>query len=96
MQRTQFLFEREVVEQARRITSKANLWADLGSRRRLADALRQAERLGLQPRRVHVPCAWRETTELFRIAVWLTTVDPPRRAPRYSTRGPVARTGWRA
>jgi hypothetical protein len=79
MQRTQFLFEHEVVEQARRITSKANLWADLGSRHRLADALRQAEQLGLQPRRVHVPCAWRETAELCRIAVADHGGPPPAR-----------------
>jgi hypothetical protein len=79
-QRTQFLFEHEVVEQARRITSKANLWADLGSRHRLAEALRQAAQLGLQPRRVHVPCAWRETTELCRIAVADHGGPPP---PRY-------------
>ena len=69
MQRTQFLYEHEVVEQARQITSKANIWADLGSRWRLADALRQATRLGLQTRRVPVPCAWRDTVELCGIAV---------------------------
>jgi hypothetical protein len=78
--RTQFLYEHEVMEQARRITSKANLWADLGSRRRLADALRQAEQLGLSARRVHVPCAWRDSTELCEIALADHGGPPPARA----------------
>ena len=35
---------------ARRVSSKGNLWADLASRGRLADVLRQAVALGLRPR----------------------------------------------
>jgi len=77
--RTQFLFEHEVVEQSRRITSKANLWADLGSRRQLAAVLQQAERLGLSARRVTVPCAWRDTTELCDIALADHGGPPPAR-----------------
>jgi hypothetical protein len=78
--RTQFLFEREVVEQARRITSKANLWADLGSRRQLAAALRQAEQMGLHTRRVGVPCAWRDTAEMCELAVADHGGPPPARS----------------
>jgi hypothetical protein len=88
--RTQFLFEHEVVEQSRRITSKANLWADLGSRRQLAAVLQQAERLGLSARRVAVPCAWRDTTELCDIAL-ADHGGPPLPACRYTRRGAQAR-----
>ena len=35
---------------ARRVSSKGNLWADLASRGRLSDVLRQAAALGLRPR----------------------------------------------
>jgi hypothetical protein len=48
-----------VAEAVERITSKANLWADLGSRGRLASMLEQARGLGLRPRRVDVPAEWR-------------------------------------
>jgi hypothetical protein len=78
--RTQFLFEHEVVEQSRRITSKANLWADLGSRRQLAAALQQAEQLGLRTRRVDVPCAWRDTAEMCELAMADHGGPPPARA----------------
>jgi hypothetical protein len=77
--RTQFLFEREVVEQSRRITSKANCWADLGSRRQLAAALQQAERLGLRTRRVEVPSAWRDTAEVCELALADHGGPPPAR-----------------
>jgi hypothetical protein len=38
------------VERAERITSEANLWADMGSRARMQDVLVQARSLGLEPR----------------------------------------------
>ena len=62
--RTAFVFGAGVVESARRITSKANLWADLGSRGRIREVCEAAESFGLSPRRVPVPAAWRELTWL--------------------------------
>ena len=46
--RTEYLFHGEILEESRRITSKANLWADLGSRGQMAAAVRQAAACGLQ------------------------------------------------
>ena len=40
--RTEYLFHGEILEESRLITSKANLWADLGSRGQMAAAVRQA------------------------------------------------------
>ena len=49
-----------MTEATERITSKSNLWADLGSRARFGELRRQAEELGLRVRRVAVPSEWRE------------------------------------
>ena len=57
--RTAWMLESNVAEATERVTSKANLWADLGSRARVGDMLDQAQRLGLAPRRLHVPDDWR-------------------------------------
>jgi hypothetical protein len=66
--RTAFLFESELLEEARRITSKANTWADLGSRGRMAEALRQAAACGLRTREVALASVWRDTSDLCAIA----------------------------
>ena len=58
--RSAWLLHHGVAEAVERITSKANLWADLGSRGRLASMLEQARSLGLRPRRVDVPAEWRD------------------------------------
>jgi len=58
--RVDWLIANRVAEAAERITSKANLWADLGSRGKLAEMLEQAEMLGLSTRRVQIPPGWRE------------------------------------
>ena len=57
--RTAWLFERGIAEKAERVTSKANLWADLGSRSAMGELLRQAARVGLRPRRLATPPYWR-------------------------------------
>ena len=49
-----------VWEACERITSKSNLWADMGSRARVAELMAQASRLGFSTRRVAVPSGWRE------------------------------------
>ena len=61
--RSSWLVDSGRVEAAARITSKANLWADLGSRGRLIDVLRQAAAAGLAPRRVGVSAEWRALGE---------------------------------
>jgi hypothetical protein len=58
--RVDWLIANRVAEAAERITSKANLWADLGSRGKLAEMLEQAKMLGLSTRRVQIPPGWRE------------------------------------
>ena len=65
--RTVWLYERGVVEGVARITSDNNLWADPGSRGRLAEALQQAEALGLRPRRVELPAEWRDTDAMLAV-----------------------------
>ena len=57
--RSAWLLHHGVAEAAERITSKSNLWADLGSRGNLETMLEQARSLGLRPRRVEVPAEWR-------------------------------------
>ena len=59
--------QRGMAEAVRRVTSQANLWADLGSRGELMEVVRQAEALDLVVREVEVPVAWRDT------AAWLLT-----------------------
>ena len=57
--RVAWLLDAGVAEATERITSKANLWADMLSRGAERDVRRQAAALGLRPRRVEVPPAWR-------------------------------------
>ena len=57
--RVAWMLAEGVWEACERITSKSNLWADLGSRARTADVLAQAAALGLSVRRVSVPEEWR-------------------------------------
>ena len=57
--RAEWLLAHGVSEAAERVTSKANLWADMLSRGGVGDVLVQAVALGLRPRRVAVPPAWR-------------------------------------
>jgi len=60
VERVAWLLERDVWEATERITSKANLWADLGSRARMGELMAQADRLQLRIRRVDTPPAWRQ------------------------------------
>ncbi|MDC0525663.1 hypothetical protein OAO87_01595 [bacterium] len=57
--RAAWMAERGVAEAAERVTSAANLWADMLSRGDVAGVLQQAARLGLRARRVDVPADWR-------------------------------------
>ena len=59
VERVAWMLDEGVWEATERITSKANLWADLGSRARVADVMAQAAALGLMVRRVEPPSAWR-------------------------------------
>ena len=64
------MFQGEILEESRRITSKANLWANLGSRGQMAAALQQAAACGLRGARevaVH-PDEWRDTSALCAVA----------------------------
>ena len=56
--RSQWLVESGRLEAAERITSKANRWADLGSRGQLATMIREARSFGLVARRVPLPSGW--------------------------------------
>jgi hypothetical protein len=61
--RTSWMHERGVAEEVRRISSAANLWADIGSRPEkggLAEVERQARALGYDFVRVGVPGGWRD------------------------------------
>ena len=67
--RTEYLFEGEILEESRRITSKANLWADLGSRGQMAAAVQQAAACGLQGATEVTVCkGWRDTAALCALA----------------------------
>ena len=58
-----------ILEKSRRITSKANLWADLGSREQMAAAVQQAAACGLRgTREVAVHPEWRDTSALCAVA----------------------------
>ena len=59
--RSLWLYSHGVVEEVRRVTSSANLWADIGSRPEYGGAdevERQAVALGLRVLRVPVPSGW--------------------------------------
>ena len=58
--RTGWLVSHSMLEWSERITSKANLWADLGSRGRIDEVVRQAQRLGLSCRELYPSAAWRD------------------------------------
>ena len=65
--RTQWLFDRGSVELARRITSAANVWADVGARPELGgvdEVRRQAEAMGFGFVQLAVPQQWRSTHSL--------------------------------
>ena len=65
--RTAWMHERGVIESPRRIASKANVWADVGSRPELGgcEAVREmVEGLGLHYVRLPVPDGWRGTDSL--------------------------------
>ena len=53
-----------ILESAERITSSANLWADMGSRRQVQEAMGQARALDLEVVTVHPPPEWRSTSLL--------------------------------
>ena len=72
--RTEWLYAHGIVEGVARITSRNNLWADMGSRGRIAEVEAQAAQLGLRPRRVAIPPEWRDTAELL-------AVEPPPPSP---------------
>ena len=70
--RSEWLTEHSVLEAAERITSKANLWADLGSRGKMAEVIRQAAALGIvKSRCITPPSLWVSGFE----ADWLTPCD---------------------
>ena len=59
--RSKWMLDRGIVEEVRRITSKANLWADIGSRPERGgweEVARQARRLGFEAVRVPLPEGW--------------------------------------
>ena len=77
--RTEYLFEVEILEESWRITSKANIWADLGSRGQMAAAVRQTAACGLRgTREVAVGQEWRDTSALCALA---RVHDPPAPCP---------------
>lgn len=66
--RVRWMHEEGILEESRRVTSKANVWADVGSRPELG-GMAELERLvaeaGLEFERVGVPAAWRDTSGLL-------------------------------
>ena len=65
--RTAWMRERGILEQARRIPSEANVWADVGSRPEKGGwraVQTMVEGMGLRFVRVHVPSEWRDTSGL--------------------------------
>ena len=64
--RTAWLLEERRAETSLRVTTKRNVWADVGSRAELGggdEMARLAAAAGLRVRRVGVPEGWRELTE---------------------------------
>ena len=62
--RTAWMLRKRVVEASARITTDNNVWADWGSRGRLAELVAAARRMGLRARRVAMPPDWRDTAAL--------------------------------
>ena len=67
--RSSWMLQHGILEASERITSKANLWADLGSREQISEVIRQAAALGFSERRLPLPKGWMEAFE----AEWQTT-----------------------
>jgi hypothetical protein len=88
--RTEYLFHGEILEESRRITSKANLWADLGSRGQMDAATQQATACGLRGAREVAVCPeWHDTSALCAIARVLDRPAP--RSARCESAGAAAR-----
>ena len=67
--RTEWLMQRCMADAVRRVTSQANLWADLGSRGDVEMVLQQAAALGMRTRVLEVPEAWRDTGTWLLLAI---------------------------
>ena len=65
--RATWMLEQGVDEAALRITSKCNLWADMGSRGEQELMARQAVNLGLHVERVQLQPAWRHADYLLQL-----------------------------
>ena len=63
--RCEWLLAARVAESGERVSSKSNLWADLGSRGRTAEVERQARALRLAFELVPAPATWRDTLQLL-------------------------------
>ena len=61
--RSEWMRQRDIFESAERISTHANLWADLGSRSAVTEVERQAEALGLRVLHLQPPEEWRDTSE---------------------------------
>ena len=61
--RSSWMLQHGILEASERITSKANLWADLGSREQISEVVRQAAALGFSERRLPLPAGWMEAFE---------------------------------
>ena len=59
--RTEWLMQRRMAESVRRVTSQANLWAELGSRGDVEMVLQQAAAMCMRTRVLEVPGAERDT-----------------------------------
>ena len=68
--RSAWMRQRGVFESAERISTHANLWADLGSRQAVGEVVRQAALLGLSTRHVPAPPEWRATEQLRALNVY--------------------------
>jgi hypothetical protein len=59
-ERNEWLVAHGVLESPERITSKANLWSDLGSRGRIDEMLKQAVAMKLRAVQLQPPPRWRQ------------------------------------
>ena len=82
-ERVTWLLQHGVTEASARITSAANLWADLGSRGKIGDVLAQARALGLTPHRVSPPATWMSAVaeEAHHARVGMGASPPPSVTP---------------
>ena len=67
--RTAWLHASGVREAAERVPSKANLWADLGSRGAFDAVVQQASELGLATRWIAPPAAWATPARMLSLSV---------------------------